>query len=42
MDIKRIVIKNLFNIFTHEISFKEDVTIIMGEKGVGKTVYANK
>ena len=41
MNIKRIVIKNLFNTFTHEISFKENVTIIMGENGVGKTVTLN-
>ncbi len=41
MNIKRIVIKNLFNTFTHEIIFNENVTIIMGENGVGKTVTLN-
>lgn len=38
MTIKRIKILNLFNTFNHEIRFNKNVTIIMGENGVGKTI----
>lgn len=38
MTIKRIKILNLFNTFDHEIRFNRNITIIMGENGVGKTV----
>ncbi len=41
MNIKRIRVEGLFNVFTHEITFNENVTIIMGENGVGKTVTLN-
>ena len=41
MNIKRIKVEGLFNVFTHEIVFNENVTIIMGENGVGKTVTLN-
>lgn len=41
MNIKRIRVEGLFHTFTHEISFDEKVTIIMGENGVGKTVTLN-
>ena len=41
MNIKRIKVEDLFNVFTHEITFNENVTIIMGENGVGKTVTLN-
>lgn len=40
MTIKKIIIEKLFNTFTHEIRFNVNgnITIIMGENGVGKTV----
>lgn len=41
MNIKRIKVEGLFRIFTHEILFNDNVTIIMGENGVGKTVTLN-
>ena len=41
MKIKRIKVEGLFHIFTHELIFNENVTIIMGENGVGKTVTLN-
>ena len=41
MNIKRLKVEGLFRIFTHEIEFNENVTIIMGENGVGKTVTLN-
>lgn len=41
MNIKRIRVEGLFHIFTHEICFNDNVTIIMGENGVGKTVTLN-
>ena len=41
MNIKRIKVEGLFNVFTHEIVFNDNVTIIMGENGVGKTVTLN-
>lgn len=41
MNIKRLKVEGLFRIFIHEIEFNENVTIIMGENGVGKTVTLN-
>lgn len=41
MNIKRIKVEGLFRIFNHEIFFNDNVTIIMGENGVGKTVTLN-
>ena len=38
MTIKRIRVLNLFNTFNHEIRFNKNITIIMGENGVGKTI----
>ncbi|CZF83984.1 phosphonate C-P lyase system protein PhnK [Grimontia celer] len=39
MKIESIIIEGLFGIFTHEISFSDDdITIIIGENGLGKTV----
>lgn len=38
MTIKRILIRDLFNTFNHEIRFNNNITIIMGENGVGKTI----
>ena len=38
MNIKKIQINNLFHTFTHKIGLNKDLTIIMGENGVGKTV----
>lgn len=38
MTIKRIKILSLFNTFDHEICFNKNITIIMGENGVGKTI----
>ena len=38
MTIKRIVIKGLFGTFNHEIRLNNNVVIIMGENGVGKTI----
>ena len=38
MTIKRIKILNLFNTFNHEIRFNKNITIVMGENGVGKTI----
>ncbi|RPB31349.1 AAA family ATPase, partial [Vibrio parahaemolyticus] len=38
MRIKSISVKKLFGIFDHEILFNEDITILIGENGLGKTV----
>lgn len=38
MTIKRIRIHGLFGTFNHEIRFNNNVVIIMGENGVGKTI----
>lgn len=38
MTIKRIRINGLFGTFNHEIKFNNNVVIIMGENGVGKTI----
>lgn len=38
MTIKKIRILGLFNTFDHEIKFNKNITIIMGENGVGKTI----
>lgn len=38
MTIKRIRINGLFGIFNHEIRFNNNVVIVMGENGVGKTI----
>lgn len=38
MNIKKIQINKLFHSFTHKIELNKDLTIIMGENGVGKTV----
>lgn len=38
MTIKRVRILGLFNTFDHEIRFNNNITIIMGENGVGKTI----
>lgn len=38
MTIKRIRITGLFSTFNHEIRFNNNVVIIMGENGVGKTI----
>lgn len=38
MTIKGIKILNLFKTFNHEIRFNRNITIIMGENGVGKTI----
>jgi len=38
MTIKRIRIFGLFGTFNHEIRFNDNVVIIMGENGVGKTI----
>ena len=38
MTIKKIRIYGLFGTFNHEIKFNNNVVIIMGENGVGKTI----
>lgn len=40
MKINKITIKNLFGVFTHEVSINNEVgiTIVIGENGLGKTV----
>ena len=38
MTIKKIRINGLFSTFNHEIKFSNNVVIIMGENGVGKTI----
>lgn len=38
MTIKKVRILNLFGTFDHEIKFNRNITIIMGENGVGKTI----
>ena len=41
MTIKRIRINGLFGTFNHEIKLNNNVVIIMGENGVGKTITLN-
>lgn len=38
MKIKSISVTKLFGIFDHSIEFNEDITILIGENGLGKTV----
>ncbi|MCG7517916.1 AAA family ATPase [Vibrio harveyi] len=38
MKIKSLTVKKLFGIFDHEIIFKDNITILIGENGLGKTV----
>lgn len=38
MKIKSISVTKLFGIFDHSIKFNEDITILIGENGLGKTV----
>lgn len=38
MNIKKFIVKNLFSTFEHKIEFNNNVTLIMGENGVGKTM----
>ncbi|MBR4265557.1 MAG: AAA family ATPase [Bacteroidales bacterium] len=37
MNIKSFSIEGLFNRFNHRIEFKNNITIIIGKNGVGKT-----
>lgn len=40
MKIKKIIVENLFDTFTHQIDFNENsnITLILGQNGLGKTV----